>query len=118
MKKLEPIPQSDWSLEEAVQLCGLIEVIAPHYGCHVALTGGTLYKKGRRKDVDIMFYNVRQVDELDMPGLKKALTEQLHIEWGPEFGWVHKAMYNRKPVDFFFPEAYPSSSKQQYEHRS
>lgn len=117
--KLADMPASyDWNLEEAVQFCSMIEVIAPHYGSHVALAGGCLTKRGRRKDVDVMFYTIRQVDEINMEGLKKALTEQLHIKWGKEYGWVHKATYNGKCVDFFFPEAYPASSTNEYIHRS
>jgi len=61
--------------KEATLICRLIESIAPNYGCHVALTGGTLYKSGDRKDVDILFYRIRQVDKIDYDGLFKGLEE-------------------------------------------
>lgn len=35
-----------WTTHEALALCRLIEEFAPLYDCHVALTGGTLYKNG------------------------------------------------------------------------
>lgn len=39
-----------WTQKEAIELCVKIEAICPKYGCHVALTGGLLYKEGERKD--------------------------------------------------------------------
>ena len=50
-----------WDLVSAVDLCKQVESIAPDYGCHVALTGGCLYKEGPRKDLDLLFYRIRQV---------------------------------------------------------
>lgn len=50
-----------WTQEEAIQLCRLLEALAPTFGCHVALTGGCLYKDGERKDCDILLYRIRQV---------------------------------------------------------
>lgn len=88
---------------EAVGLCKLIEDVAPLYGCHVALTGGTLYKPGQRKDCDILFYRIRQEAQIDRDGLVKALTS-LGLEMGKEFGWMQKATFNGKKVDIFFPE--------------
>lgn len=81
----------------------MIEEIAPAYGCHVALTGGLLYKDGPRKDADILFYRIRQVDEIDRIGLFEAMAK-IGIEEGENFGWCHKATYRGKPIDFFFPE--------------
>ena len=62
----------------AVALCREIEKIAPNFGCHVALTGGCLYKDGARKDIDILFYRIRQVEKIDHEGLKQALQAQTH----------------------------------------
>jgi hypothetical protein len=44
-----------WTLAEAVEVCRQVEAICPPFGCHVALTGGTLYKDGERKDLDLLF---------------------------------------------------------------
>src|SRR3546814_15766415 len=54
----EAPPALPWTLDDAVALCRKIEKIAPEYGAHVALTGGTLYKDGPRKDVDLLFYQI------------------------------------------------------------
>ena len=92
-----------WTLERAVALCRQIEAVCPQYGCHVALTGGTLYKDGERKDADILFYRIRQVDEIDVSGLMEALRG-LGIEPTNDHGWVFKATHEGRPIDFFFPE--------------
>ncbi len=83
-----------WTQEQAIELCRKIEVLAPKYGCHVALTGGTLYHFGERKDADILFYRIRQVDEIDVDGLMGALGT-IGVIPGEDFGWCHKATYDR-----------------------
>ena len=35
-----------WTTAEAIALCREIEAICPAFGCHIALTGGLLYKEG------------------------------------------------------------------------
>ena len=99
----EPALALPWALDEAVALCGLIETIAPAYGCHVALTGGTLYKEGLRKDVDIMFYRIRQAPKIDREGLIDAL-QHIGLTMTTRHGWVQKALYQGKSVDLFFPD--------------
>lgn len=94
---------SVWTQAEAIALCEKIEAVCPAFGCHVALTGGLLYKPGARKDADILFYRIRQTPEIDVDGLMAALRE-LGIEPAEDFGWCHKAAYAGKPIDFFFPE--------------
>lgn len=92
-----------WTLEEAVDLCRKIEEVCPTYGCHVALTGGTLYKDGPRKDVDLLFYRIRQVDEIDIEALFSRLRD-LYVNKTGGWGWCHKAEYLGKRIDIFFPE--------------
>lgn len=91
------------SYDSAVTLCRLIESFAPQYGCHVALTGGCLYKDGERKDIDILFYRIRQVEKVDHDGLKSEL-EKNGLEEITGFGWLLKAKWNGINVDMFFPE--------------
>lgn len=91
------------TLNKGVTLCRLIEQFAPVYGAHVALTGGCLYKDGGRKDVDILFYRIRQVDKIDIEGLKAALEEN-GIKEVSGFGWLLKGKWNEICVDMFFPE--------------
>lgn len=92
-----------WTRDEAVALCRDIERICPGYGCHVALTGGTLYKDGERKDADILFYRIRQSPRIDVDGLFEALA-QIGVERTSGFGWVIKATFQGKSIDCFFPE--------------
>jgi hypothetical protein len=92
-----------WTQKDAIELCIKIEAVCPAFGCHVALTGGTLYKDGERKDCDILFYRIRQTPEIDKAGLFKALADIGLIEQRG-FGWCHKATFNGKGVDCFFPE--------------
>ena len=94
-----------WTLEEAVALCRKIEAICPAYGCHVALTGGTLYKHGPRKDCDLLFYRIRQIPVIFGEDLWVALAEIGFVK-NKGYGWCFKATYEGKPVDCFFPEAY------------
>jgi hypothetical protein len=92
-----------WNLEDAVQLCKKIESVSPEFGCHVALTGGTLYKDGERKDCDILFYRIRQIGKVDIEGLFKKL-ETIGVKKESGFGWCHKAVFEGKDIDCFFPE--------------
>lgn len=92
-----------WTQAEAVALCREVEAIAPEFGCHVALTGGLLYKDGPRKDADLLFYRIRQVAQVDVDGLFSALGG-IGLNKTGGFGWCHKALFNEKPVDCFFPE--------------
>ena len=94
---------SFWNANEAIGLCHTIEQVCPQFGAHVALTGGLLYKSGPRKDADILFYRIRQIPEIDVDGLFAAL-ETIGIKKVSGFGWCHKAIYNGKNIDFFFPE--------------
>lgn len=102
-----------WTQEQAIELCRKIEALAPKHGCHVALTGGTLYHFGERKDADILFYRIRQVDEIDIDGLMETL-KTIGIEPAHDYGFCYKATYEGRAIDFFFPERpagdYPSNS--------
>lgn len=92
-----------WTQAEAIALCRKIEDLCPAFGCHVALTGGVLYKVGERKDLDILFYRIRQVDEIDVDGLFGALTK-LGIERLNKGSFCAKATYRGRKIDCFFPE--------------
>lgn len=104
-----------WTQEEAIELCCKIEAFAPLYGCHVALTGGTLYKPGVRKDVDIVFYRIRQTPAIDVDGLMAAMTG-LGIETTRDFGWVCKAAWRGRVIDFLFPERADSAAIREQEY--
>jgi hypothetical protein len=93
----------NWTAQEGIDLCIKIEAICPKFGCHVALTGGLLYKQGERKDCDILFYRIRDWEEIDSDGLFEAL-EEIGLVKCSGFGWCHKAKYQGRNVDCFFPE--------------
>ena len=92
-----------WTQQQAIELCKKVEAICPQFGCHVALTGGLLYKDGERKDCDLLFYRIRQIAEIDFEGLFSALA-LIGLVKVSGFGWCHKATYEGKNVDMFSPE--------------
>ena len=67
-----------WLQQEAIDLCIKLEVIAPDY-------------------------RIRQVEKIDVGGLFDAF-ELIGVRKVSGFGWCHKATYQGKPIDFFFPE--------------
>ncbi len=92
-----------WTQQQAIAVCSEIERICPHFGCHVALTGGLLYKTGERKDCDLVLYRIRQTPFIDFEGLFEALkTVGIIKESG--FGFCIKAKHNGKNIDFLCPE--------------
>lgn len=93
-----------WTLEDAIEVCTLIEEVAPDYGFHVALTGGLLYKQGKRKDCDILLYRIREIPNPDWLGLWGALSSA-GVVMVSDFGWCKKAIWNEKQIDIFDPEA-------------
>lgn len=103
-EKNKPMEELVWNQTEALGLCHDIEQVCPKFGCHVALTGGLLYKGGQRKDCDILFYRIRQQQEIDVSGLWGALV-QIGFEGNkPNWAWCSKVKYKGKPVDLFFPD--------------
>lgn len=92
-----------WKFADVLTLCRVLEGFAPDYGCHVALTGGYLYKSGDRKDVDILLYRIRQVERIDLDGFW-ALLKKLGFDYISNHGFVHKVEYNGKKIDFLIPE--------------
>ena len=93
----------NWTQEQAIDLCRKIEAVCPQFGCHVALTGGLLYKDGPRKDCDIVFYRIRQIHEIDDGGLIEALSA-IGVKFVSGFGFVLKFELEGRPIDAFFPE--------------
>lgn len=94
-----------WTISEAIALCRAIEAICPAFGCHVALTGGTLYKDGVRKDLDLVFYRIRQCAEIDVDGLFDELTTIGITRITGDQSWCIRALHKHERIDCFFPEA-------------
>lgn len=93
----------NWTQQEAIDLCVILESVVPAHGAHVALTGGSLYKRGPRKDCDVLFYRIRQQPSIRMDDMWKELVHH-DFQKISGFGWCYKAAYKGKPVDCFFPE--------------
>ena len=92
-----------WTQQEAIELATEIEAFAPAYGCHVALTGGLLYKKGARKDCDLVIYRIRQIPAINTKGLFEALDKIGLIAFG-DYGFCVKCSWNGRRVDLLFPD--------------
>ena len=92
-----------WTLEDALPLIRKIEEVCPRADCHVALTGGILYKEGPRKDLDIIFYRDR-TKRIKGTKLLKIL-KKLDILVYKDYGWMLKAMYKGRRIDILFPES-------------
>lgn len=107
-KSFKPAPY--WDQEEAIAFCTAVEEICPYYGCHVAMTGGVLYKQGPRKDLDLVFYRIRQVPEIQVAELLASLQTRLGVvvvtagasENAP---FVIKLTWRGLRVDCMFPES-------------
>jgi len=91
-----------WNTGLAIELCKRIEGMCPKFGCHVALTGGLLYREGERKDCDLIFYRIRQKD-LDLKGLLAAL-ETYGLTFVEQKGWCYKFTHDGRSVDVLIPE--------------
>lgn len=105
MKAAEQLIPQDWTQQEAIAMCCQLEIIAEQCGGHVALTGGTLYKRGARKDLDVLVYRVRQVETFDWALFFDMIRSRLCIERGSDYGWCKKASLNGRAIDFFDPDA-------------
>lgn len=93
-----------WNQQEAIELCVLIESIAPKFGAHIALSGGCLYKIGERKDCDLILYRIRQAPKIDFDGLFSALSDEIGVDKVSGFGFCHKLKYKGKSIDMLSPE--------------
>lgn len=93
----------NWTQQQAIDLCVAIEAFSPRFGCHVALSGGCLYKEGARKDVDIILYRIRQAPKIAFEELFEEMAK-IGITKLSGFGFRHKAIYCGKHIDFLSPE--------------
>lgn len=102
----------DWELTDGLHMCVGLEAIAPAFGYHVALTGGVLYKVGPRKDLDVLFYRIRDNKNPDRAGLIAELKRR-GFEIRKEYGWVQKVAWLGRDMDLFFPD-YTGESDNDY----
>jgi hypothetical protein len=92
-----------WTQKDALALCKRIEQVCPQAGCHVALTGGCLYREGQRGDLDLIFYRIRQL-KLQTQKLMEIL-QSIGFNYISGGGWRYVGYYDGKKVDLLFPES-------------
>lgn len=93
----------------AISLARNLEKVALACGdCHIALTGGALYKDGSRKDMDFIVYRVRQFEKLDKERFL-SYARSVGLKELTDFGFCVKCHYTADDgklysVDLLFPE--------------
>lgn len=92
-----------WTQQQAIELCIKLEAFAPRFGCHIALSGGCLYKAGERKDCDIILYRIRQAPVIAFDAFFEECAK-IGVTKLFGFGFCHKAIYDGKLIDFLSPE--------------
>lgn len=97
-------------LVHGVSVCKLLEPIAARCGFHVALTGGTLYKQGARKDIDVILYthNGGELDERQL-GIFLSKLHEVRIRVNSQWSRVIKLVWKRDPltvisIDLIIPQ--------------
>lgn len=125
--ELEDIRIQD-QLSNAIRICKVLYELLEPYHVFPALTGGTLYKPGLRKDLDIILYKgsnggeltlVTQLQHNNPLADKKVSLEHLlkaeGFEYIIDYGRVVKCKYQDTDIDLIMPEApagtYPEDTK-------
>ena len=100
-----------WTQKQAISFCTSLEGIAPAYGAHVALTGGLLYRSGKRKDCDVVIYRHGGWPEpIDRAGLQAACESMLGMITVRATGRVYKMLdKDGKQVDLLFHDTYEAA---------
>ena len=106
------------SREVADNLCKKLYNTLKEYNVYPALTGGTLYKRGERKDIDIILYKgdnggileltERVYSKIPLSKPTKVLSDLLTDAGLSDFnnyGRVVKCKYEGYDIDIIFPEA-------------
>lgn len=94
-----------WTRNEAIDLCVNIEAIAKNCSAHIGLTGGLLYKKGERKDMDVVVYSIRQDAGVQRDVFFKKLALLYDIVVTGDYGFCVKTKTkDGRVIDFLFPE--------------
>ena len=98
-------------LNKAVKLCSQLYPLLEPLGFYPALTGGSLYKDGDRKDIDIVLYRNRQkMPEIDWDVLSEILKPIIKIT--VRSGFCTKGVWEGLDVDFSIPEVEGTSNYQ------
>lgn len=120
--KTAAIELEDTSIQEqlsnAIRICTILYKLLKPYHVFPALTGGTLYKQGLRKDLDIILYKGSNGGELQLltqlrpnrPLADKTvsleyLLKEAGFEYILDYGRVVKCKYQDIDIDLIMPEA-------------
>ena len=99
-------PDMSWTIDEAREVCKLINSVSLPFNCHPALTGDLLYKDGPRKDCDIVIYQRGDTKgvkaDIDWVGLWVAL-KNVGIELRWDYGYCKKCLWKGKMIDILDP---------------
>ena len=98
-------PDNEATTQDGVELCKLIYTELSTFGFYPALTGGLLYKNGKRKDIDIVLYRNRQDLSSFTADYFEYKLSQIGIEVLASYGFVTKAKWKGFSVDIFNPES-------------
>lgn len=116
-------------LSNAIRICTVLYKLLEPYHVFPALTGGTLYKQGLRKDIDIILYKGSNGGELDgktllhnhVPQIVNHVTtlEEVLVNNGfrfiADYGRVIKCVYNDTDIDLIMPEALEGTYQEEHE---
>lgn len=121
-------PTGLYTTDDAVAVCKLIEPVVAKVGYHVGLTGGCLYGQGGRKDIDLLFYRIRNKNDFEKTKNKRfspcgpeykyspkdlvqALADELGIALSNDYGFVKKLVYSDLTLDAMFPDREPNENE-------
>lgn len=83
----------------------LMESMSVNHGLHIALTGGSLYKSGARKDIDFVLYHASG-EQRSYTAVEDFFSD-LHASGFSNiknYGRVTKCTYEGQSIDILYPE--------------
>jgi hypothetical protein len=94
------------TLEDAVQVCRLVEEAVKPLGAHCALTGGCLYRGGSSKDIDIIIYPHNPREKPSDDAIADALVKAGFVDrFVTDENYVNRIVwicgYKNMRIDFF-----------------
>lgn len=103
------------TINDAILFCRLLEpLLSAEFDAHIALTGGSLYKEGTRKDIDVIIYphNMRPdlvgTSRYDRDNITARISESDEITGFLEYANVTKFGWLDHIVDVFWMDRIPS----------
>lgn len=105
------------NIQDAAELCALLEAVATPLGFHVGVGGGCVNKTGERKDIDILVYRRRDdikagtiFDHKKLHEAFKSVGIGFYSNDARSDRWCSKATWRCFAVDILYPEALEDNS--------